>query len=378
MRIGIDVKCLSRRYTGVSVYVSDIIHYFAEIDTEDEFFLYSNKQIELPFHLPNNFHVVLYKSYAGTIGMMTSLPRILRRDMIEVFWGTEHCLPLGKQKFRRVLTIHDLAVLSNYRLGTRYNYMIQRFLVIPSMKCADTIIAISKSTAKDVSLYTHKEKIQIVYNGDSPYTNGLNTITAGETQEVMMKFQIRPNQYFLFVSTIEPRKNINTIIDGFNKYKTQNNSDVKIVLAGGLGWRYSKILKHIKESPYVKDIVLTGYCSNLEREVLYRKCICLVFPSLYEGFGFPVLEAMSVGKPVIISNTSSLPEVGGDIAYYINDVYDSDELSKKIKVVAELSEAEKEIISRKSIQRAKSFSRRQCAEETLKILKNNESFNCCK
>lgn len=369
MRIGIDAKCLSRRYTGVSIYVSEMVRYFAELDNEDEFYLYSNKLIELPFSLPCNFHVKYYKSFTGTLGVITSLPNLLKHDSIDVFWGTEHCVPLGRQRFKRLVTIHDLAVLSDYRLGTRYNYIIQRLMVIPSMKCADKIIAISQSTANDVAKYTCRDKIEVIYNGDSPYTNHLTDYLDNEIQRVMQKYKITSENYFLFVSTIEPRKNIDTIIDGFNKYKYQSNSTMKIVFAGGLGWRYSKILKHINNSPYIEDVVFTGYCSNEEREILYRNCTCLVFPSLYEGFGFPVLEAMSVGKPVITSAVSSLPEVGGDVAYYIHDVYDSDELCNQMIKVTSLSTSEKETLSKRSKNRARLFSRKKCAEQLLELIK---------
>lgn len=367
MRIGIDAKTLSKRYTGIAMYVSDMISYFAELDKDDEFFLYSNQPIQLSFTLPHNFHIIQYRAISGTLGLITSLPKILKKDKIDVFWGPEHCLPLGKQSFKRVVTIHDLAVLANYRLGTRYNYLIQRFIAVPSMKCADKVIAISKSTAKDVEKYVDLSKIEVVYNGDSPYKYHLTDFKDEDLVEIFRKYEVAPNSYFLFVSTIEPRKNIVTIINGYNEYKNRTGNGEKLVLAGGLGWRYSKIIKHIKRSPYVHDIVLTGYCSNLEREALYRNCICLVFPSIYEGLGLPLLEAMSVGKPVITSNVSSLPELGGDVAFYINGIYDSHDLSNKMEIVKEMSAEEKSIIYEKSIRQSKKFSKETCAKSILNI-----------
>ena len=346
-----------------------MIRYFAELDSINEFYLYTNKAIYIVFNLPQNFHVIEYKAISGTIGVVFNLAALLKRDKIDVFWGPEHCLPLGQQPFKRVLTIHDLSVLFHYKLGTRYNYIIQKLITIPSIKCADKIVAISYSTANDVAKYTDMSKCEVVYNGDSPYKGHDARYSNEELRQTLEKYSLKNDNYFLFVGSIEPRKNIRTIVDAFNRYKKETKSNIKLVLAGGLGWRYKKILRDINRSPYKKDIIQTGYCSDIELEILYRNCIGLLFPSIYEGFGFPILEAMSVGKPVVTSRVSSLPEVGGDIAYYIDDVYDSTTLCQKMIDVVQLTDGKRSILAEKSKERANMFSRKECAKKLLNIIK---------
>lgn len=371
MNIGIDVKSLSKRYTGIAVYVYDLIKYFNELDTVDEFFLYSHKPFELDFELNKNFHKRIYKGITGSIGVMFQLSKRLKDDNIDLFWGPEHCLVWGRRRFKQVVTIHDLAVLRNPNVGTRYNAFLQRFMTVPSCRNADKIIAISQSTAKDVVRTSGvcENKIQVIYNGDSPYMGKERAYTAEEREKIENKFSIKKGHFFLFVGSIEPRKNIETIVDAYSIYRM--SGEFKLVLAGGLGWRYKKIINKIQESPYKSDIILTGYCSSEEKEFLYRNTASLVFPSLWEGFGFPIVEAMSVGVPVITARVSSLPEVGGDCAFYIENPLDSIGLSKLMLQVQNLDDGQKVLISKKNKSHAALFSRRLCAKETLDLFHSN-------
>lgn len=368
MRIGIDVKTLSRRYTGIAIYVAEMLRYFSELDTEDEFFLYSHRDFELDFPLGPNFHKRIFRAVTGSFGIMFQLNKQLERDGIDLFWGTEHFIVHGRQQFKQVVTFHDLAVFHNAKLGTRYGAFLQRFIVIPLLKYADKVIAISKSTANDVieSSGIDKGKVKVIYNGDSPYTDIERTYTKEEEKREEEKYGIRPREYLLFVSTIEPRKNIISIVKAYDIYRAKGGKQ-KLVLAGGLGWRYKPILKSIEESIYKKDIVLTGYVSAEDKEYLYRNATSLVYPSLWEGLGLPIVEAMSVGIPVITSRISSMPELGGDVAYYIDDCYDIRSLACLMTKVDKLTEQERELISAKSKERAALFSRRKCAKEILNL-----------
>ncbi len=367
MKIGIDAKRLNGNFTGIAVYVSEMIRHFIELGKSDEFFLYSPKPIELNFSLPSNFHVVVYKSLSGTFGLITRLPSMLKKDGIELFWGTEHCIPLGKQPFKRVVTIHDLAVMHSHKLGTRYNYMIQRLIGIPSIKAADKIIAISKATAKDVEEYVDKNKIEVIYNGDSPYKYKKRNFTKEKIASILNKWDINEYGYFLFVGSIEPRKNLITLIKAYSKFRQETNSRLKLVLAGSLGWRYNKILREINISSYKEDIVLTGYVTDEDRECLYKCSCALTFPSLYEGFGFPILEAMSLGTPVITSNVSSMPEVAGNCALFLNNIYDSTELSSLLKKVSNYSLEERQEIAIRNMEQSMKFSRKECAGSILRL-----------
>jgi len=371
MNIGIDVKVLAKRLTGIGVYVKEMVRFFNEVDHEDQFYLFTNKKFKLNFELGENFHQIIVNKKLKSLGIIFCMERYLKQYQINVFWGTEHIVP-WTSFCKTVITIHDLAVLMDPKLGTRKNALIQKLFTIPSCKRADKVIAISKSTKNDVVRLCNinDNKVVVINNGDSPYKGNLHQFTTKEVEEIHTKFYLNKD-YFLFVGTIEPRKNIPTIVKAFDVFK--NNSDHhqhQLVLVGGLGWRYKESLQAIQNSPYKNCIILTGYCSNLEREYLYRNAKALLFPSLYEGFGLPIIEGMSVGLPIITADNSSLKEIGGDAAFYIKDALDYNSLAKIMENVDSLGEVERKSIIEKSKTRANMFSRKKCAEETLEFIKN--------
>lgn len=236
-----------------------------------------------------------------------------------------------------------------------------------SIKNADKIIAISEATKNDIiELFEIKpEKIQTIYNGTN--INSEYKVTEKEEQEIKEKFDIQSTPYIFFISTIEPRKNIPTLIKAYN-YVREKGIDLKLIIAGGLGWKYENILKEIEESKYKEDINLPGYVSKEEKQYLLKNTKALVYPSLYEGFGLPILEAMANGALVITSNVSSLPEVGGDIAYYYNNVLNHEELGEKIIQVLNISEEAKQEKLEQGLEQVKRFTWEKCAKETLEVI----------
>lgn len=287
-----------------------------------------------------------------------------------MFWGTQHCLPKRNKyskNIRFVLTIHDLAIKKLKTVGSFKNTIIQMLFLKRSIKNADKIIAISEATKNDIiELFEIKpEKIQTIYNGTN--INSEYKVTEKEEQEIKEKFHIQNTPYIFFISTIEPRKNIPTLIKAYN-YVREKGIDLKLIIAGGLGWKYENILKEIEESKYKEDINLPGYISKEEKQYLLKNTKALVYPSLYEGFGLPILEAMANGALVITSNVSSLPEVGGDIAYYYNNVLNHEELGEKIIQVLNISEEEKQEKLEQGLEQVKKFTWEKCAKETLDII----------
>lgn len=376
MKIGIDAKALSKRYTGVAIYLYSVIRYLTELDKINEYVLFSNKDFSLDFELPQNFKKCIYRSKIGSFGVMFSLPKLIQSMGVDLFWGPEHIVPFTKD-CPTIVTIHDLAVLMDPSVGTYFNAFLQKVFTIPSIKRSDSVIAISESTANDIVRFAKikRDKIHVIYNGDSPYTYNLHQFSYEECIAIQNKYKLNHN-YFLFVGSIEPRKNISTIVRAFNSYKSSKNNDAKLVIAGGLGWKYKKTLKTISDSPYKNDIILTGYCSEIEREYLYRNAKALVFPSLYEGFGFPIIEAYSVGVPVIVSNNSSLPEVAGSLGYYIQNPYDVDGIVSHMNYIDTITNDEKLQKAKAYKKWAASFSRLTCTKQILNLFNNyNENIN---
>ena len=325
MVIGIDCRRLKKNRTGVGNYIYEIIKRLNNIDDNNEYVLYSNDEIFIDFKLNNNWKIKIDKSRIGTFWLYYKLPQIIYNDNIDVFWGTEHILP-KRNKYTRnikfVVTIHDLAIQIIKNVGSYYNTIIQKLFLKKSIYNADKIIAISKSTKKDIiDLYgIDDNKISVIYNSNS---NNLKSSLAN--MNIEEKFGIKPKKYFLFLSTIEPRKNIETIIKGFNKF-CETNNDIKLVLTGGIGWKSKKTMKAIEKSLVKDRIILTGFVTASEKETLLNEAIALLFPSIYEGFGLPILEAYSHQLPVITTNVSSIPEVAGPAGIYISNPYDYEDL----------------------------------------------------
>ncbi len=363
MRIGIDARPLTKQRAGIGTYVYNIIKQINEFDKQNEYYLFSCREVSLDFELGDNWHIVTESGKVGTLWLAARGSALIKKYNIDVFWGTQHVLPFGKvEGVRYVLTICDLAQFRVKNIGSNYNSIIQKLFVKGSCKRADRIIAISEATKYDiVSLFgIESSKIACTYLGG---TDKPKDRSDEEVKAVKEKFGIK-DKYFLFVSTIEPRKNVDTIVKGFEAFKAKGFKEYSLVLVGGLGWKYEGVLKQIEDSSYKTDIIRTGFVTQDEKQCLFKGAEAFVYPSLYEGFGIPLLEAMNYGLPVITSNVSSLPEVGQDAAMYLSNVKDGEELGRLFERCAGLSKEEKEqIAAAAKIQRQK-FSWEKCAKET--------------
>jgi len=206
-----------------------------------------------------------------------------------------------------------------------------------------------------------------------PRTDLASTIRYEETHRVLddlakSSSYDRQRPYLLFVSTIEPRKNIANLVEAFNQLKSTHAIDHDLLLVGKKGWHYGPIFEAIARSPWRNHIHHLNYLSDRQVQALYSHADVFVYPSFYEGFGLPVLEAMTLGAPVVTSNVSSLPEVGGDAALYA-DPYDSAELSEQIWRLIDSPSLRENLIVKGRAQAAK-FSWRRTAEETLKAYRS--------
>lgn len=372
MNIGIDARALTKNKAGIGTYTYKIIEYLNKYDKKNKYILFSNKEVVIDFELNENWDIYIKDSKIGTYWVYFKLPKILKENNIDIFWGTQHCVP-KRNKFTKnikyILTIHDIAIKKLKKVGSLYNTIIQKLILKKSCKNANKIIAVSKSTKKDLIdiLKINEEKIQVIYEGIEQDGNK-NKLNQEQENEIIKKYGVEKNKYIFFLSTIEPRKNLITAVKAFDLLK-QREKNLKFVISGGQGWKCKKTLDRIYNSKFKKDIILTGYISNEEKEAFFKNTIAFVYPSLYEGFGIPILEAMKNGAIVITSNNSSLPEVGGKSAFYLNNVHDETELSRLIEKCLNLSDQERKEIIEEGYQNVKKFTWEKCAKETL------EQFN---
>ena len=193
-----------------------------------------------------------------------------------------------------------------------------------------------------------------------------------EIQEktIQKKYNLLNSKFIFFLSTIEPRKNLPTTIKAFERYKDKNMYNLKFVISGGIGWRCKDVLELIKNSKYKKDIIQTGYITLEEKDYFFKYCDAFLYPSLYEGFGIPVLEAMQRGTLVITTNVSSLPEVGVEAAIYLQSPKDIDELTNIIEKVIKMDATDKKEYMEKGYEQVKKFRWKKCAQETRNLFEN--------
>jgi len=367
MIIGIDGNEANvREKVGVSMYTLKLLEYFQRVSNEhDQFivFLKDTPRDELPFQTTYFKYCVVKGSFLWS---QIALPLHLMfshytKNKIDVFFSPAHYAP----RFSfcpTVVTIHDLS----------YFYYPQEFLKKDLFKLkqwtdysvnrAKKVITVSKTTKKDlVKYYPHIEpKIKVIYNGMEKEESENNTPSTNFKSLTSQK-------YILYVGTLQPRKNIVTLIRAFRLFHA-NHPEFKLVIAGKRGWLFDLIFKEAQDLYVNEHIIFPGYVSDEELVGLYRKAFCFVLPSLYEGFGIPVLESMNYGCPVIASFNSSLPEVGGDACLYI-DPQKPEDIVSKLELLLEDKTLRKELI-KKGKGRISFFSWTKCGKETLELLQS--------
>ncbi len=249
--------------------------------------------------------------------------------------------------------VHDLSHIrfKEYHPKERVEYF-ERFLPRSIQKSAK-IVTISEFTKKelvDLGL-CEPQKIEVIYNG---VEEKFHPVSKEEFAATAKKYGVKYRGYFLFVGTLEPRKNLKTLLEAYLGYLAKTSHPTPLLLAGGVGWRsehFDKILQKALDTGYVRRL---GYVSEEELIALYGGAKAFVFPSIYEGFGLPPLEAMACGTPVLASNASSIPEVVGDAGMLV-DPLDSDEITRALTRLDE-DEALRLILAKKGLARSQNFS----------------------
>jgi glycosyltransferase involved in cell wall biosynthesis len=269
------------------------------------------------------------------------------------------------RKAKNIITIHDLAFLRDPNITDDITYKHHTTWLPYSINKADHIIAISNQTKADIMKYykVPDEKITVTYlSADS----SLQRASMEEIEATKARYNL-PNQYFLYVGTLEPRKNIPYMLEAFSKAKEKYQIPHKLVIVGKKGWKYESIFQTIERNKLENDIIFTGYINDEDLPAIYSGASIFLFPSLYEGFGLPVLEAMKCGVPVITTNVSSLPEVAGDagiliplddVGYFANQIFELINDDDKWKHYSQLS-----------LTRAGQFSWDRTAQETIDVYK---------
>ena len=362
MKIGVDARPLSYQLTGIGVYLKHLLDEIQKIDHQNDYYLISNGPIDYDLNNPRWSKVAgrLDRKLLSTLWMQLNVPIIAAKMNFDLFWGPRHHLPLLLPPgIRTVVTVHD--VVNRLYPGTMAlpNLLVERLLMKLSLKRSDAVIAVSRSTAVDIrkEFGISADKLNTIHLGTPLFPERLKR---DREQGISI-----PRNYFLFVGTLDPRKNFERLFKAFEILRPSNRG-LHLVIVGGEGWKNKNFLKMVRTHPLKTHIHMTGYLPRDQLASCYKNAICLMFPSLYEGFGLTILEAMSCGAPVITSDTSSMPEVAGDAALLVNP-YNIGAIADAMNNLVRDEQLREHLISR-GLERVKEFSWKQCAEQTLEVL----------
>jgi len=377
MKIGVDIRCLQEgRRTGVEEYTLNLLSNVFKLDKKNEYVLFFNswKESRLDLEWIKKYPNIKIKKFNYPNKLLNlciwyfSWPKMenLIGKMDAFFMPNINFCSLSK-KTKLILTIHDLS-FELFPENFSWKSRIWHFLINPRKLCqkADKIIAVSSSTKSDICTFykINPEKIEVIH---SSVSDEFRIINRNESKmiEVKEKYKL-PYNFILYLGTMEPRKNIIGIIRAYNHFRSLKNGELdkyKLVIAGAKGWKENGISREIKKSPFKEDILAIGFIEVENKPYLYNLASLFVYPSFFEGFGFPPLEAMKCAVPVIVSGVSSLPEIVGNAGILI-DPEKPDEISKAMQEIL-LNKDFKNKLREKGLKKAKDFDWNISAEKFL-------------
>ncbi len=359
MRVAIDAQVLPGQ-GGVGEYTLGLVGELLR-QPEHEYILFTTEltRRRLGDRLRNAYAVIPSNhSPVSPAWLVHSLPRWLTRLKARVHHGPAFLLP-RKKVCPYIATVHDMI----YRLfpGTMTwrRRLFWRLFMPNTWRRADSIFADSDSTRQDILRLTRfpAERITVLPAAVAGMFNP--KAAAGEMGALRARYGVGEN-YFLFVGTLEPRKNLGLVLAAFRRYRERGGRR-DLVIAGPPGWKETGIFQTVRQADFAGHVHLTGWIDPPDLPALYRQALGFLFPSRYEGFGIPVLEAMSCGTPVIATRVSSLPEVGQDAALYLESE-DAGELAGLMQRLEEDSGL-REQCRQLGVRRAKKFSWQRTAQQ---------------
>ena len=377
-KILIDCTSLRDQPSGVGFYTYQLIKALNHLQKQEnfEFGIYAQPSVKKWLMATFNFPKVL-QNYPNRyiLPLPVTITTLLAQyspffldhfssylNQPDLIHGTDHYVYPCRNSYK-IMTIHDLTFLKYPSLS---NSIVKTYTnrIKKCLDWTDLVITFSQSSKRDIMEYLGVKSEAIFI---TPEASRYSDYVLSEKSMQKLKASIDYNfqqPYLLFVSTLEPRKNIVNLIKSFNFLKQEYGIPHNLVLIGQKGWYYNSVFKEINISKFKNNIHYLGYLSDDLVALFYSQADVFVYPSLYEGFGLPVLEAMTLGCPVVTSNNSSLPEVGGNAAIYINP-HDFISIANGIYQVIDNSQFRQDLITRGK-ERAQLFSWQKTAQQTLK------------
>lgn len=334
MRIAIDAR-MGDTSGGIGVYIRELISQLVEIDKKNQYFIITNKYSDRSFVPSVDNFTILVSSitrkhyFIKDLWNLFFLPFLLKANNIDVYFNPRYILPFFKGKTKMVVTVHDMIAFLYSEIWPGISgFRIRNYIKLSSQR-ADAILTISNCAKKDIvrTLHIPENKVKVIYCGINKKL--FKPIPDLSLQRLIKrKYGIR-KKFILTVGPLGTRKNHDRLIDAYSILPKYIREDYQLIITGEKKGTYNNLLKKVSEIYLVDDIVFTGFIPEKEMPMIISAASLFVFPSLYEGFGIPLLEAMACGIPILASNVSSIPEVVGSAALLF-DPYNINKMANAI------------------------------------------------
>lgn len=373
MRIGIDIRVIGKNRTGDEVYFFNLVKNLTAIDNINEYFLFTDRDPKKDsalkketerLELGSNFKIVFLNSPNRFWWNLWALPNYLKKNPVDIF-HTQYIAPFWLPKNTKlVLTIHDISFNFFPEYIKKLDLFFLKTLLARGIRRADKIITVSASERRQiVDFYKIPlKKVDFTYDGVD-FEKFSQNFSDEQKNAIRAKYKL-PQKFLLYLGTLQPRKNILVIIEALK------NLDLQLVLAGNREAHNfdQKIDEAIEKNGLQDKIIFAGWIDEEDKPILLQMADCFVFPSLYEGFGIPIIEAMSAGTPIICSDIPVFREIGKDAALFC-DPKNSQQFAENISKILTDQSLRKKLV-RSGIENARNFTWQNTAEKTLAIYKS--------
>ena len=386
MIIGIDIRNIGKKRTGDEAVFFNLVKNLAAIDDKNEYKLFTditdvtalkNTAVNLEIGDRKNFEIVSLATANKFSWNFWALPRYLRKNKIDIYL-TQYITPWFVSKKIKIITIiHDVSFKAYKQFIKKSDLFFLNCLIPRSIKRADKVVGVSKFTRDEIIKYykTNPAKVDFIYNAVSDDFLAEDA-SEEKIKSVKEKYHL-PEKYILYIGTLQPRKNIPTLVEAFAllnanpKAKPLASQRLSLVIAGGKGHNYDeKIDMAVENNKLDQEVILPGFVAEEDKAALMAGAEIFCFPSFYEGFGIPILEAMAVGLPVIASDIAPHREIAGEAALFFNpDV--AGELAEKLREILRNDTLRNNLIIESRVQIQK-FSWRETAEKMRGIFESLE------
>ncbi len=363
MRIAILADPLDNQRAGVHSYTRMLVESLLAYESQHEYFIVRQEQSD-DYPMAETLVIPRSKAWPGLASyrLFIRVPRKLREFSPDLVIETAHFGPWNlPPSIRRVTVMHDLSAIRYPRYHRWHSSLLQRLFLKGILKRTDLIIANSCFTAEDIGRWQADlaSKTTAIHPGRDPFFKPV-------PEEIIPAEYNIDRPYFLYAGTLEPRKGLLTLLEAYELFCRSGQPKRQLVLTGQMGWKTGAIRKALQSHPHAKEIRLTGYVPKSVLRQLYTHCEAFIYPSEFEGFGLPIVEAMSCGAPVITAKNSSLTEAGGDAARYF-PTGDATALAAEMALLAG-NEDIRQSMKEASLLHADSFSRENFAQKLTEAL----------